>query len=85
MTGLARVLLFFAVLSPQVPAQNGTLVIQARSSLKPVSQVEVRAGEQAALTNENGETTLTLPVGILDIRLQRVGFADRTERVTVVA
>jgi outer membrane receptor for ferrienterochelin and colicins len=85
MTGLAKVALLLAILTRQAPVQNGTLLVQCRSNSKPVSQVEVLAGGQAALTDDNGEATLVLPAGASDILLRRVGFADRTQRVTIIA
>ena len=85
MTSLAGIVLLFTMLSLQAPAQNGTLVVQYLSDSKPVSQVEVLAGGQAALTNDRGEATLLLPPGVTNVQLHRVGFADRTQRVTVIA
>ena len=58
---------------------QGTLVVEVRSGSRPVEQAEILAGEQAAVTDANGEARLQLPPGDMQLTIQRFGF--RTQRV----
>jgi outer membrane receptor for ferrienterochelin and colicins len=64
---------------------QGILVVQARSDSKPVSQVEISAGDRAALTNVDGEATLELPAGDIEVTIQRYGFTTQTVRTFISA
>jgi iron complex outermembrane receptor protein len=66
--------------------QNGTVIVVVRSdSGQPVSQAEVHTGDQAALTDEQGEARLELPAGDITVSFQRYGFASKTVRARVTA
>jgi outer membrane receptor for ferrienterochelin and colicins len=65
--------------------QNGTLNLEVRSDAGPAPQVEVQAGNQIVLTNDQGRATLELPSGDVEIRFNRVGFEAKTVRAVVVA
>jgi len=53
------ILLFSHPLSPE--QQNGTIAIEVRSASGPAQQVEVQAGDRAAVTDGLGRATLELP------------------------
>lgn len=64
---------------------QGTLIVEVRSGVRPVEQAEVLAGEQAAITDANGEAVLQLPLGNVELRVQRFGFTARTVQASVAA
>lgn len=54
------------------------------SSLQPLRNVEVRAGDAVALTDERGNVSLhDMRLGEQDVSVSRRAFADRTVRVTL--
>jgi outer membrane receptor for ferrienterochelin and colicins len=68
----------------QAPARaTGTVVVRAVSGSRVVEQVEVGAGDVAALTDRRGEAVLELPSGEWLLELRRFGFVAQTVRVTV--
>ncbi len=79
------ILLLFTAAAVYAQALEGTLVVTVRSeSGQPVSQVEVKAGEQVVLTDERGEATLQLPAGPAALSFERYGFDSRTSRTNIV-
>jgi outer membrane receptor for ferrienterochelin and colicins len=66
--------------------QEGTLAVTVRSeSGELVSQVDVLAGGQSAITDEKGLATLQLPAGPAEVTLQRYGFRSKTVRTNITA
>jgi outer membrane receptor for ferrienterochelin and colicins len=64
--------------------QDGTLIVTVRSnSGGPAPQVEVTAGGQAVVTDDEGHATLQVPAGPVEIHLERYGFASKNVRVIV--
>jgi iron complex outermembrane receptor protein len=75
----------FIVLS-LFPQESGTLIVTARmESGEPIPQVEVLAGGQTAITDEQGRSTLQLPPGVAEVHLERYGFAPKNVRATITA
>jgi iron complex outermembrane receptor protein len=64
---------------------DGTLLVRALSGSAPVEQAEVRAGTVKALTNAQGEATLTLPPGTYTVVVERFGFETTERSATVTA
>lgn len=64
---------------------NGTVIVAVRSQSGPVTQVEVRIGDQVTLTDDRGEAKLEAPPGEVTVSLQRYGFASKTVRTQVSA
>ncbi len=77
---MSFLVLLLALIS-QAPA--GTVIVEVGSRSRPVAQVEVVAGEQFAVTNENGEAVLQLPPGPVEITIQRFGFTPQTIQANV--
>jgi outer membrane receptor for ferrienterochelin and colicins len=63
----------------------GTLVVEVRSGSGPASQVEISAGGVQTTTNDRGEALLELPIGPVQLTLQRFGFVSKTVDIEVVA
>lgn len=93
LAAMIRVLPFLVLtfLTLSIPATaaarqaQGTMVVEVRSGSRPVEQAEVLAGEQAALTDANGEAVLQLPPGNVELRVQRFGFKPQTVQTSVAA
>jgi len=69
-----------------IPQESGTLTITARTEAgDPVSQVNVVAGDQTAITDDQGHATLQLPAGAVEIHLERYGFLPKSQRTTITA
>src|SRR5262245_28880903 len=64
---------------------DGTLIVHVSSTLGPVAQADVRVGDVAALTNTDGDATLTLRSGVAEVVISRFGFDPARRRVTVAA
>jgi outer membrane receptor for ferrienterochelin and colicins len=65
--------------------QTGNIAVEVRSDSGPAPQVEVQAGGQVALTDNQGKATLAVPAGETEVRFSRVGFTAKTVRTTVIA
>ncbi len=80
LTHLPRGFVFLALLLLSLApapgrAQTVTVTVRAESSGGPVEGVHVQASGASALTNQNGEARLGLPLGEHRIRAERMGFA----------
>src|SRR5688572_16521460 len=65
---------------------SGTLVVEVRSESGPVEQAEVVIRDEiAGVTGNQGNVTLQLPPGDIEITVQRYGFASKAIPVTVAA
>ena len=62
---------------------TGTLVVRVTSAVGPVAQAEVRAANVSASTDANGEATLTVPTGTIDVVVSRFGFETARRSVTI--
>lgn len=76
-------LVLLLTLISQAPVE--TVVVEVRSRSRAVAQVEVVSGEQAAVTNANGEAVLLLPRGPAEITFERFGFTSQTIHTNVPA
>jgi len=76
------ILLLGHLLSPE--QQDGRVAVEVRSVSGPAQQVEVRAGDRAAVTDGLGKATLEVPPGEIDVQFRRVGFKSKSVRTTVV-
>jgi outer membrane receptor for ferrienterochelin and colicins len=64
---------------------GSTVIVRARYGAAPVPSAEVRADGIQTLTDERGETTLSLAAGEHTITVSHAGFAPVTHQVTVRA
>jgi outer membrane receptor for ferrienterochelin and colicins len=68
---------------PSLKQQVGTIAVEVRSASGPAQQVEVQAGDRAAVTDDLGKAVLEVPPGEVDVQFRRVGFKSRSVRTTV--
>jgi iron complex outermembrane recepter protein len=65
---------------------RGTVVSSADKSRIAAARVLVIGTDLGSVTNENGEYTISgVPAGTHQVRVRMIGFAERTETVTVAA
>jgi outer membrane receptor for ferrienterochelin and colicins len=80
----SAVLFLISIIDLEAQQATGTLLIEARSGLQPVIQVEVIAGDRVAVTDNRGEARLELPPGDVEVTLQRSGFMTQRLRASIL-
>jgi outer membrane receptor for ferrienterochelin and colicins len=64
---------------------TGTLIVRVQSNAQPVEQAEVTAEERVVITNASGEASFNLPVGNVEVHIERFGFKPKTAAAAVRA
>ena len=62
---------------------GSTLVVHVYAGSDPVAQAEVRAGRVVATTNAQGDATLEVAPGTIEVIVSRVGFETATRTIDV--
>jgi iron complex outermembrane receptor protein len=71
----AIALLALTTFTAMMPQQNtGTLLVEVRSGLEAVSQAEIVIGDRVWLTDQRGDSVISLPPGEVTLTVRRLGF-----------